>query len=71
MAAERTAAAVLEVKEVRSHWSSNCNKNLALLEVLFKKVHKIQYTYSATFNMNLPSCLPYTVRNNEFLYNSH
>ena len=39
MAAERTAAAVLEVKEVRSHCCSNCNKNLALSEVLFKKVH--------------------------------
>ena len=38
MAAERTAAAVLEVKEVHSH-GSNCNKNLALSEVLFKKVH--------------------------------
>ena len=39
MAAERTAAAVLEVIEVRSYCCSNCNKNLALSEVLFKKVH--------------------------------
>ena len=39
MAAERTAAAVLEVIEVRSHCCSNCNKNLALSEVPFKKVH--------------------------------